>query len=143
MSEWIMQSDAVDSRILPARLGSFLRREVGGAKQLALLIDCDERTAFKIRAGEAWPIARHFLAIWLEFGDDVVEALFHPDRVEERLRREREARDQARRTRASTLVESCSFSVGDGLAEGGGADEDPAELGPPNLDLFVDAGTMQ
>ncbi len=137
MTDWAMQSDSVDSRILSRRLGAFVKRQAS-AKQLSLLIDCDERTAFKIRSGEAWPIARHWLRIWLEFGDDVVEAVFYPDRVEARLAREAEAREQERRQRiaSASLVEPRAFGVGRRLGEGVVAYEEPAELGPPNLDLF-------
>lgn len=139
-----MQSDAVDYRILPARLGRFLKRNASSAKQLALLIDCDERTAFKLRAGEVWPIARHWLAIWLEFGDDLIEAVHYPERVEARLKREAEAREQARRQRIASatppMVEGRSFRAGAGLGEGLGPDDESADLepGPPNLDLFED-----
>lgn len=136
MTDWTMQSDTANSRILSERLGRFVRRQ-GSAKQLALRIDCDERTAFKIRSGEAWPIARHWWNIWVEFGDDVVEAVFYPERVEARLKREAEARDQARRARiASAMVEDRAFGLGARLGESVGSDEEP--LGPPNLDLFED-----
>lgn len=129
-----MQSDSVNSRILSERLGAFVRRQ-GTAKQLALLIDCDERTAFKIRSGEVWPIARHMWNIWVEFGDEVLEAVFHPERVEARLIREAAEREQAKRERiASAMVESRSFGLGARLGQGDGSDEEP--LGPPNLDLF-------
>lgn len=137
MTDWAMQSDTADSRILPARLGAFLKRKAGSAKQLSLLIDCDERTAFKIRAGEVWPIARHMMRIWVEFGDDVVEALYYPERAEARLAREAEQREQARRQRiASASMAGRSFSVEAGAGEALGPDEEPEELGPPNLDLF-------
>jgi hypothetical protein len=141
MSEWAMHSNSVDSRILQVRLGAFLRGQ-GSAKQLSLLIDCDERTAFKIRAGETWPIARHWLRIWLEFGDDTLEAVFHPERAEARLIREAEAREQARQKRiasASAPVEDRYFSPASGVGEAARWDDEPADLGPPNLDLFEEA----
>lgn len=133
-----MQSESVDFRVLQKRLGAFLKRQ-GAAKEIADLIDCDERTAFKLRAGHAWPIARHWWNIWLEFGDDVVEAVFHPERAEARLKLEAQKREQARQERiasASGLVDVRSFGLAAGLDQGAGAPEDPAELGPPNLDLF-------
>lgn len=138
MTDWAMQSDSVNSRILPQRLGAFLRRQVS-AKQLSRQIDCDERTAFKIRAGEVWPMGRHMLRIWLEFGDDCIEAVYYPERVQARLAREAEAREQERRQRiasAAGLVGTSLIGLARSFGEGDGADEDPAELGPPNLDLF-------
>lgn len=137
MTDWTMQSTSGDAQILSRRLGAFLRRQ-GTAKQLALRLDCDERTARNLVGGVAWPIARHWWNIWVEFGDDVLEAVFHPDRVEARLAREAEEREKARKQRiaASAVVEPRAFRVGYGLGEGHGSDEEPAELGPPNLDLF-------
>jgi hypothetical protein len=138
MTDWTMQSDSVDSRILMRRLGAFVKRQ-GSAKQLSLLIDCDERTAFKIRAGEVWPIARHWWNIWVEFGDDVLEAVYHPERAEARLIREAEERANARRQRIASAARSAEpihFSGAPGLGESLGPDDEPAELGPPNLDLF-------
>src|SRR5205809_347473 len=99
MTDWTVQSISSNSRILPERLGAFLRRQ-GSAKQLALRLDTDLRTMTNIRGGVTWPIARHWWNIWLEFGDDVVEAVYHPERVEARLKREAEFREQARRARA-------------------------------------------
>lgn len=134
MAVMVMQSDAANSRILSARLGAFIRRQ-GSAKQLALRLDCDERTAFKIRSGEAWPIARHWWNIWVEFGDDVIEAVFYPEKVEARLQREAELREQSRRARAAAaLVGDRSFRMESRLEEGDRPDDEP--LGPPNLDLF-------
>lgn len=143
MTDWTMHSTSGDAQILSKRLGAFLKRQ-GTAKQLALQIDCDERTARNILGGRAWPIARHWWNIWVEFGDDVLEAVFHPDRVEARLAREAAEREQARQRRiaAAALVEPRAFRVADGLGQGAGSDEDPAdalEPGPPNLDLFDEA----
>jgi len=136
MTDWAMHSSSQDSQILPKRLAEFLRRQ-GTAKQLSLRLDVDLRTMNNLRAGSTWPIARHWWSIWVEFGDDVLEAVFHPERVEARLAREAAEREQARRQRiASALVENRSFGVADGLAEGLGPHEEPAELGPPNLELF-------
>lgn len=136
MTDWMMQSTSGNPQILSERLGAFLKRQ-GSAKQLALLIDCDQRTAENLRGGRAWPIARHWWTIWVEFGDDVLEAVFKPERVEARLKREAEQREQAKRQRiASAMVEDRSFGLGARLGEGVGSDEEP--LGPPNLDLFED-----
>lgn len=125
-----------DPQILSRRLGEFLRRQ-GSAKQLALRLEADPRTIENIRGGRAWPIARHWLNIWLEFGDDVLEAVFYPERVEARLMREAEEREKARRRRLTSLaLERRSFGVASGLGEGLGSDDEPLEPGPPNLDLF-------
>lgn len=142
MTDWAVQGISSDSQILPKRLSAFLKRQ-GSAKQLSLRLGVDLRTMTNLRGGLSWPIARHWWSIWVEFGDDVIEAVFNPDRVEARLKREAEERAAQRQQRlaSSALVEPRAFSVGLGLAEGGGADEEPAELepGPPNLDLFEGA----
>lgn len=136
MTDWAMQSFSGNPQILSERLGAFVRRQ-GSAKQLSLWIECDLRTAENIRAGRTWPIARHWLGLWVAFGSDVVEAVFEPERVEARLKREAEDRERARQQRiASAMVESRSFGLVAGLGEAPGPDEDPAALGPPNLDLF-------
>jgi hypothetical protein len=138
MTDMTMQSFSPDAQILSKRLGDFMRRQ-RSAKQLALDIDCDERTAKNIRAGVTWPIARHWWNIWVEFGDDVIEAVYYPERVQARLAREAEAREIERRQRiasASGLVGATLHGVASGIGEGAGPDEEPAELGPPNLDLF-------
>lgn len=138
MTDWAMQSTSVDPQILSKRLGAFIKRQ-GSAKQLSLLVGCDIRTMENIRAGRAWPIARHWWNIWVEFGDDVLEAVYHPERAEARLAREASAREQARRQReasAARPLEHPAFSLARRLDEGLGPDEDPADLGPPNLDLF-------
>jgi hypothetical protein len=141
MTDWIMQSNVDDPQILSRRLGAFLKRQ-GSVKQLALRLDADPRTIENIRLGRAWPIARHWLSIWLEFGDDVLEAVFYPERVEARLLREAEERDKARRRRLSSIsLGSDDFGLAHGLGEGAGEDEGPTELGPPNLELFEELPT--
>lgn len=135
MTDWAMQSISGDPQILLERLGAFMRRQ-GSAKQLSLKLGADLRTIENIRAARTWPIARHWWSIWVEFGDDVVEAVFYPERVEARLAREAAEREQAKRQRiASAMVESRAFGLADGVGEGDGPDEEPA--GPPNLDLFA------
>lgn len=133
MTDWTMQSDVGDPQILSRRLGAFLR-EAGPTKDVARRIDADERTLENIRAGRTWPIARHWLRIWLEFGDDVVEAVFYPERVEARLAKEAAAREQAKRARAASLVAQSAFGLAR-RAEERSFETDLAE-GPPNLDLF-------
>lgn len=136
MTDIYMRGISQESQILPRRLGAFLKRQ-GSAKQLALKLDIDLRTMNNLRGGLTWPIARHWLNLWLEFGDDFLEAVHHPERTEARLIREAEARERARQQRiASTLVESRPVRMAPGLGETDGWDEDPAEIGPPNLDLF-------
>lgn len=134
MTYWTDQSMVEDPQILSRRLGLFVRQMP--TKDFARRIECDLRTAENIRAGKTWPIARHWLRIWLEFGDDVIEAVFYPERVIARLEREEAAREQARRQRiaaAARLAEPPHFSVARRLEE---FDEPEADLGPPNLDLF-------
>lgn len=134
MTDVTMQSISSNSQILPARLGAFLKRQ-GSAKQLALRLDCDLRTMTNLRGGLTWPIARHWWNIWVEFGDDVLEAVYYPERVEARLKREAAAREQERLARAtSTSLEDRSFGMGLGAGEALGPVDEP--LGPPNLDLF-------
>lgn len=132
-----MQSDVEDPQILSRRLGDFIKAQ-GPTKDVARRIQCDERTLENIRAGRTWPIARHWLRIWFEFGDDVLEAVFYPERVEARLAREADAREQARQQRiasASRMAVEKAFRLGRRVGEPHGEDED---LGPPNLDLFLD-----
>jgi flagellar biosynthesis/type III secretory pathway protein FliH len=131
-----MQSDVADPQILSRRLGAFLKAQ-GPTKDVARRIAADERTVENIRAGRTWPIARHWLRIWFEFGDDVLEAVFYPERVEARLAREAEAREQARQQRiasASRVAVEKAFRLARRAGEH--AVEDTEELGPPNLDLF-------
>jgi hypothetical protein len=138
MTDWTMQSDVEDPQILSRRLGAFLKAQ-GPTKDIARRIEADERTVENMRAGRTWPIARHWLRIWFEFGDDVLEAVFYPERVEARLAREAEARDEARRQRiasASRVAVAKAFRMGRRAGER--SIEDAEELGPPNLDLFED-----
>ncbi len=125
-----------DPQILSRRLGDFLK-DRGSAKIIADRIEADIRTVENIRSGRAWPIARHWLRIWLEFGDDVVEAVFYPERVQARLAREAAERERSKRARIASIgmVERRAFGVEGRLGE---PEEPDAELepGPPNLDLF-------
>jgi hypothetical protein len=139
MTDWTMQSDCIDPQILSKRLGDFIR-EAGPTKDVARRIEADERTVENIRLGRTWPIARHWLRIWLEFGDDVIEAVFYPERVEARLAREAAQRERAKQARlaAASLVEGRSFGLVARVAQPEGPDAD-LEPGPPNLDLFEEA----
>lgn len=133
-----MQSDVGDPQILSQRLGAFLR-EAGPTKDVARRIEADERTVENIRAGRTWPIARHWLRIWLEFGDDVIEAVFYPERVEARLAREAEQRERAKRARAASLVAPGLGGMGRRLEEQAEQAAEHLLEGPPNLDLFEEA----
>lgn len=136
MTDFLMQSDVGDPQILSRRLGAFLKAQ-GSTKDIARRIECDERTLENMRAGRTWPIARHWLRIWFEFGDDAIEAVFYPERVEARLAREAEARDQARQQRissASKLAVEKAFGFTRRAGERDG--ETTEQLDPPNLDLF-------
>lgn len=138
MTDWIMQSDVGDSRVLSERLGAFLKRQ-GSEKEVARLVGCDQRTARGLRSGDTWPNRRHMLALWIAFGADVLEAVFYPERVEARLAKEKQAREQERQERiasAARLVEPPSIGLARRLGEAGRWDEEPAGLDPDNLDLF-------
>jgi hypothetical protein len=85
MTDMTMQSTERDPRTL---LGDFLRPRAGSAKELARLIGCDPRSAEGYRAGRYWPQAKHWVGIVRAFGEDVTEAVFHPQKARERLERE-------------------------------------------------------
>lgn len=141
MTDVFMQSDVVDPQILSRRLGAFLR-EAGPTKDIARRIEADERTVENIRAGRSWPIARHWLRIWLEFGDDVLEAVFYPERVEARMAQEAAERERARRARvaSATLVAGRPVGLARRAEERTEQDAEDLEAGPPNLDLFEGGG---
>lgn len=86
MTDWTVDGMRRDPQVLQRRLGEFLRPRAS-AKDLSRLIGCDVRTAENIRQGH-WPIARHWLGLVVTFGEDVTEAVFHPERAAERLQRE-------------------------------------------------------
>lgn len=88
MTYGALQVMSADHKVLPERLGAALRKRTPSAKHLANRIDCDPRTAERIRKGEHWPTARHWWAITSEFGDDIIEAVFHPEQAAARLERE-------------------------------------------------------
>ncbi len=136
MTDWMMQTNVSDAQILSRRLGAFLQGR-GTIKQLALKLDCDERTMKNIRAGLSWPIARHWLSIWLEFGDDVLEAVFKPELAEARLQREALEREQARQRRLASLsLEHRYFGPVAGAGEALGSADEELDRDPLTLDLF-------
>lgn len=82
-----LQRMSEDPQILLKRLSAFAKAR-GSAKEFARAAGCDVRTAENMRRGVSWPNARHFLSLWLTFGDDFVEALLHPERAKLRLQKE-------------------------------------------------------
>jgi hypothetical protein len=88
-----------DPQLLSKRLAEFVRQLP--AKDLSERVGCDLRTAENMRRGH-WPIARHWLGLLAAFGEDLTEAVFHPERAEARLAREvAELEEQIRRKRAA------------------------------------------
>jgi len=81
------QGMVADPQILTQRLATFIRSK-GDAKTLARAIPCDVRTAENMRTGRHWPTARHWAGLLSVFGQDVTEAVFHPDRAAARLEQE-------------------------------------------------------
>lgn len=73
-------------QILSDRLRAFVSHRCD-AKTLARLVGCDVRTAENIRRGH-WPIARHWAGLLAAFGEDITEAVFHPDKAKARLEAE-------------------------------------------------------
>lgn len=76
-----------DPQVLTQRLATFVRSK-GDAKTLARTIPCDVRTAENMRTGRHWPTARHWAGLLTAFGQDITEAVFHPDRAAARLEAE-------------------------------------------------------
>lgn len=74
-----------EPQLLAERLKAFVSKVP--AKTLAEEIGCDLRTAENIRQGH-WPIARHWLGLLGAFGEDLTEAVFHPEKAVQRLERE-------------------------------------------------------
>lgn len=87
MTSGALQSMGHDPRLLTGRLATFVRSK-GDAKTLARTISCDVRTAENMRSGRHWPTARHWAGLLTAFGQDVTEAVFHPDRAAARLESE-------------------------------------------------------
>lgn len=88
MSEMALHYMRSDPQLLSKRLSNFVSPLP--AKELSRRIGCDVRTAENIRAGH-WPIARHWIGLLSAFGEDLTEAVFHPEKAAQRL--EREVRD--------------------------------------------------
>lgn len=85
MTYGALQSMRDDPQILANRLAEYLRPVP--AKKLARAVGCDVRTAENIRRGH-WPIARHWSGLIRAFGEDLTEAVFHPEKAIARLERE-------------------------------------------------------
>lgn len=115
-------------RDLRALLGSYLSRRSTSAKDLARIIRCDPRTAEGFRAGRYWPQAKHWLGIVAAFGQDVTEAVFHPDAAALRLEQElRTLEDELAKKRAALLQ---AESAAARLAEVRGAPKDRTAVAP-------------
>lgn len=127
------------------RLGWFLRQMYPGAgRDKRLASDLSDRE-FEITARAArnlfedhWPGDETWAAIVRRFGDRVWRVVMAPEiepvlaelaEEEARLVRDLE-RTRAHRREVQGLVEGRSFGVA------GDPSEDPAQIGPPNLDLF-------
>lgn len=92
-----------DPQLLQRRLAAFI--EPIPAKELSRRIGCDVRTAENLRRGH-WPIARHWLGLLQAFGEDITEAVFHPEKAAERLEREcRELERQLQARRAALAAQ--------------------------------------
>lgn len=96
--------------LLSERLSAFLRRRTT-AKTLAGLVPCDVRTAENMRAGH-WPNARHWLGLVAAFGDDVTDAVFHPDDAAARLNLEVERLERELADIRSRAQEAARFVPG-------------------------------
>jgi len=110
-----------DPHLLQARLAKFLAPIP--AKELARKIDCDPRTAENIKGGH-WPIARHWLGLIATFGEDITEAVFHPEKAAQRLEREVRDLESILETRRRALRDAESFASR--MAEIRGRPEDRA-----------------
>ena len=101
MSQMDLHMKVDDPQIFPARLGKFLR-ERASAKEITRIADCDIRTAENIRRGQNFPLARHWIGLIATFGEDLTEAVFHPEKAAARLAREcSELERQLEKTRAA------------------------------------------
>lgn len=108
-----MQSTDRDPRIL---LGAFFRTRTADTADLARKIGCDKRTALNYREGRYWPPARHWISIVAVFGQDVTQAVFHPEAAIARLEKEaREREEDAERARRA-LAEAVRAASGPGRA---------------------------
>ena len=93
--------------LLQERLARFLAPIP--AKELARRIDCDPRTAENMKRGH-WPIARHWLGLLATFGEDITEAVFHPEKAAERLEKEVRDLEAVLETRRAALRDAERFA---------------------------------
>lgn len=98
-----------DPQVLTQRLATFVRSK-GDAKTLARTIPCDVRTAENMRTGRHWPTARHWAGLLTAFGQDVTEAVFHPDRAAARLETEVIRLEQELAERRAALRDVAGFA---------------------------------
>ncbi len=104
-----------DPQILSRRLSDFVQPIP--AKILAEQVGCDLRTAENIRRGH-WPIARHWLGLIRAFGEDLTDAVFHPEKAAARL--EREVSDLERQLAERRKAAAAARRHSAGLAEAAG-----------------------
>lgn len=136
MTYGAMQVMSAEHKILPERLGAALRQRTPSAKHLANRIDCDPRTAERIRKGDHWPTARHWWAITTEFGDDIVEAVFRPDQAAARLAREVADLEAKLAAKRAELVEGADLGAPQGRHPP--QDRPAALMGTSSPDLDTD-----
>ena len=94
--------------ILSERLAAYLRRRTT-AKTLAGMVPCDVRTAENMRSGH-WPNARHWLGLVAAFGDDVTQAVFHPEDAVARLETEVERLERELADTRARAAEAARFA---------------------------------
>jgi 3'-phosphoadenosine 5'-phosphosulfate sulfotransferase (PAPS reductase)/FAD synthetase len=109
MTDWSVQSMADDPQVLAKRLAAFVQPIP--AKVLSRRVGCDVRTAENMRRGH-WPIARHWLGLLAAFGEDLTEAVFHPEKAKERLEREIHALERELEEKRRLANEVASDRVG-------------------------------
>ena len=104
-----IQSMELDPHLLSRRLSAFV--SPFPAKDLSRRVGCDVRTAENIRAGH-WPIARHWLGLLAAFGEDITEAVFHPEKAAQRLELEVKALEEQLAKKRADLSHFASDSAG-------------------------------
>lgn len=124
MTHGALQVMGNDPHILPSRLARYVAPIP--AKRLARQIGCDVRTAENIKRGH-WPIARHWIGLIRTFGEDITEAVFHPEKAAARLEREVLDLEQQLAEKRAALV----ASAGSRAPKAGRPVQDRAAVGAP------------
>lgn len=137
MTSGALQIMVSDPQLLSARLAAFVRSK-GDAKTLARTISCDVRTAENMRSGRHWPTARHWAGLLAAFGQDVTEAVFHPDQAAARLEKEVLHLEQQLAARRAALRDVAGAQARDPqiVARGARTAEDLAAARPPETRAF-------